>query len=68
MGDRTVIIVAQRVSTIINADLILVMVEGKIVGRGTHDELLENCNTYKEKARSQLSPEEISRKGVRTDA
>ena len=68
MGERTVIIVAQRVSTILNADLILVMDEGKIVGRGTHRELIASCKTYKEIAESQLSPEEINRKGVSTNA
>lgn len=66
--DTTVIIVAQRVSTIINADLILVMDEGKIVGRGTHEELLGTCATYREIAESQLAPEELKRKGVSTDA
>ena len=68
VGERTVIIVAQRVSTILNADLILVMDEGKIVGRGTHRELIASCKTYKEIAESQLSPEEINRKGVSTNA
>lgn len=68
VGERTVIIVAQRVSTILNADLILVMDEGKIVGRGTHRELIASCKTYKEIAESQLSPEEINRKGVSANA
>ncbi len=64
VGDSTVIIVAQRVSTILNADLILVMDEGRIVGRGTHRELIASCATYREIAESQLSPDELNRKGV----
>ena len=55
----TVIIVAQRISTILHADQILVMEEGRIVGTGTHRELLERCETYLEIARGQLSEEEI---------
>ncbi|MCM1273269.1 MAG: ABC transporter ATP-binding protein/permease [Clostridium sp.] len=58
-GSATVIIVAQRISTIMHADQILVMEEGCIVGMGTHKELLENCETYMEIARGQLSEEEI---------
>lgn len=57
--NSAVIIVAQRISTIMNADQILVMEEGKIVGRGTHRELLQNCETYLEIARGQLSENEI---------
>lgn len=57
--NSTVLIVAQRVSTIMNAEQIIVLDEGKIVGIGTHKELLENCNTYKEIASSQLSKEEL---------
>ncbi len=68
VGDSTVIIVAQRVSTIMNADLILVMEDGKIVGRGTHQELLEGCDAYKEIAQSQLTPEELLGKGVSANA
>ena len=56
----TTLIVAQRVATIKNADKIIVMDEGKIVGMGSHDELLSNCNTYYEIASSQLSKEELS--------
>jgi ATP-binding cassette subfamily B protein len=56
-GDSTVIIVAQRVATIIDADQILVMDDGEIVGRGTHDELLESNQTYREIVESQLSVE-----------
>ncbi|MCM1345343.1 MAG: ABC transporter ATP-binding protein/permease [Muribaculaceae bacterium] len=58
-GSATVIIVAQRISTIMHADQILVMEDGCIVGMGTHRELLENCETYMEIARGQLSEEEI---------
>lgn len=52
-------IVAQRVSTIMNADHILVLDEGKTVGYGTHETLLQNCPVYKEIALSQLSEEEL---------
>lgn len=58
-GDSTVLIVAQRISTILHADQILVLDEGKIVGKGTHKELLKNCDVYKEIASSQLSKEEL---------
>ncbi len=58
--DATVVIVAQRVSTIRDADLILVMEDGEIVGRGTHDELLAGCSTYQEIVASQLSAEEAA--------
>ena len=54
------LIVAQRVSTILNAEQIIVLDEGKIVGRGTHRELLETCPTYREIAESQLSKEELA--------
>lgn len=57
--DSTVIIVAQRISTILHADQILVMEEGKIVGKGTHEELLRNCEVYKQIAVSQLSAKEL---------
>ncbi len=57
--NATVIIVAQRISTIMHAEQILVMEDGCIVGRGTHRELLETCGTYLEIARGQLSEEEI---------
>lgn len=56
---KTVIIVAQRISTILNADQIIVLDEGKIVGKGTHKELMENCEEYKEIAMSQLSEKEL---------
>ena len=61
--NKTVIIVAQRISTILNADKIIVLEEGKIVGQGTHEELMENNETYKQIALSQLSEEELNRKG-----
>lgn len=59
-SESTVLIVAQRISTIINADNIIVLDEGKIVGSGTHKELMENCEVYKQIALSQLSKEELS--------
>jgi len=57
--DKTVIIVAQRISTILHADQILVLNDGRIVGKGTHEELLANCETYQEIARSQMSAKEL---------
>ena len=57
--DATVIIVAQRVSTILNADQIIVLEDGKMIGIGTHRELVENCEEYKQIAQSQLSEEEF---------
>ena len=57
--NKTVIIVAQRINTILNADQIVVLDEGKVVGIGTHKELLNNCETYKQIALSQLSEEEL---------
>lgn len=59
-GDSTVLIVAQRISTIKNAEQIVVLDEGKVVGIGTHKELMESCETYQEIALSQLSKEELS--------
>ncbi len=58
--NKTVIIVAQRISTIMDADQIIVLEEGKIVGKGTHEELLKNCETYRQIALSQLSAEELN--------
>ena len=58
--ESTVFIVAQRVSTIMHADQILVLDEGRVVGKGTHEELLKNCETYREIAESQLSKEELA--------
>ncbi len=57
--DATVLIVAQRVSTIMNAEQIIVLDEGKIVGKGTHKELLKTCTQYREIAESQLAKEEL---------
>ena len=58
--DATVVVVAQRVSTIRDADLILVLEDGRVVGRGTHDDLLETCETYQEIVASQLTGEEAA--------
>lgn len=58
-GDSTVIIVAQRISTILHADQIIVLDDGKIAGIGTHSELLSNCDVYRQIAVSQLSQKEI---------
>lgn len=58
--DRTIIIVAQRISTIRHADQIIVLDNGKMVGLGSHEELMKNCATYKEIALSQLSEEELA--------
>ena len=58
-SDSTVLIVAQRISTILHADQIIVLDEGKVVGKGTHNELLKNCEVYKQIALSQLSKEEL---------
>ena len=59
-GNATVIIVAQRISTVLHADQILVMDDGRIVGSGRHAELLKTCKTYREIAESQLSEQELS--------
>ena len=58
--DKTVIIVAQRINTILNADQIIVLEDGKVVGKGTHEELLKNNEIYKQIALSQLSAEELN--------
>ena len=63
MQDTTTIIVAQRIATILNADKIIVMNEGKVVGIGKHQELLKTCPTYLEIAESQLSEEELAKGG-----
>ncbi len=60
LTDSTVLIVAQRISTIMNAEQILVLDDGRIVGKGTHRELLKNCEVYQQIASSQLSEEELS--------
>ena len=63
LAGRTVVIVAQRISTIMNADTIVVLDEGRVVGQGTHEQLLEGCETYREIALSQLSEEELAKGG-----
>ena len=60
LSHSTVIIVAQRINTIMNADQILVLDAGKIVGKGKHKELLKDCEVYKQIASSQLSKEELA--------
>ena len=62
-GDATVIIVAQRISTVLHANQILVLEDGRIVGKGTHAQLMESCPAYQEIARSQLSNKELDLKG-----
>ena len=59
LTDSTVLIVAQRISTIMHAEQILVLDEGRIVGKGTHKELLKDCEVYRQIAASQLSKEEL---------
>ncbi|HET6625829.1 MAG TPA: ABC transporter ATP-binding protein [Nocardioidaceae bacterium] len=59
-ADATVLIVAQRVSTIIDADQIIVLEDGAVVGHGTHDQLLESCETYQEIVGSQLTAEDVA--------
>ena len=57
--NATKLIVAQRIGTIMNADLIVVLDDGKVVGQGTHEELLDNCEVYRQIAQSQLSEDEL---------
>ena len=59
LSNSTIIIVAQRISTILHADQIIVLDDGKIVGKGTHEELLASCEAYQEIAKSQLSEKEL---------
>ncbi|MDE7432062.1 MAG: ABC transporter ATP-binding protein/permease [Lachnospiraceae bacterium] len=59
LSDSTIIIVAQRISTILHADQIIVLDDGKVAGKGTHEELLQTCEAYKEIAKSQLSEKEL---------
>lgn len=59
--DSTVIIIAQRVSTILHADQIIVLDEGKVAGKGTHSQLMKECEVYREIAESQLSAKEIAK-------
>jgi ATP-binding cassette subfamily B protein len=60
LSDSTVLIIAQRISTIMNAEQILVLDDGRIAGKGTHRELLKNCDVYQQIASSQLSEEELN--------
>ena len=59
LGGKTVVIVAQRISTVLNADQIVVLDDGRVVGVGTHEQLMESCQEYREIAMSQLSEEEL---------
>ena len=61
VGDAAMIVVAQRINSILDADQIIVLDEGRMVGKGTHAELMRNCEVYKEIALSQLSEEELGR-------
>lgn len=63
---KTVLIVGQRINTIMNADKIIVLDEGKIVGQGTHQELMKNCEVYQEIAASQLSEDDLQKMSVAT--
>jgi ATP-binding cassette subfamily B protein len=60
IGSSTVVIVAQRVSTIMDADRIIVLEDGKIAGVGRHGDLMKNCDVYRQIAASQLSEEELA--------
>ena len=61
-AESTVILIAQRISTVLNADRILVLDEGRLAGIGTHKELMESCDIYRQIALSQLSEEELTGK------
>ena len=65
---KTVLIVGQRINTIMNADKIIVLDEGKIVGQGTHQELMKNCEVYQEIAASQLSEDDLQKMSAATPA
>ena len=65
--NKTVLIVAQRISTILSAEKIIVLNDGKIVGEGTHEQLLKDCNVYREIAYSQLSEEELKAYQINVD-
>ena len=66
LKDTTRLIVAQRIGTIRNADKIIVLDEGRMVGMGTHEELMQTCPIYQEIARSQLSQEELGATNLET--
>lgn len=59
LKDKTVIIVSQRIATLLHADQIIVLEDGKVVGIGKHEDLLKICETYREIALSQLPEEEL---------
>ena len=63
LHDATILIVAQRISTILHADQIIVLDDGKIAGMGSHETLMKECEAYQEIARSQLSAEELMKGG-----
>lgn len=65
LGGKTVVIVAQRISTVLNADQIVVLDDGRVAGAGTHEQLMESCQAYREIAMSQLSEEELKGGDVR---
>lgn len=65
LGGKTVVIVAQRISTVLNADQIVVLDDGRVVGAGTHEQLMESCQEYREIAMSQLSEDELKGGDVR---
>ena len=62
--NKTVLIVGQRINTIMNADKIIVLNEGKIVGQGTHQELMKDCEVYQEIAASQLSDKDLQKMSI----
>ena len=65
--NATVLIVAQRISTVLHANQILVLDEGRLVGKGTHAQLMANCPEYQEIARSQLSQKELDLEPLNTE-
>ena len=67
-ADSTVLIVAQRISTILHAEQIIVLDDGEVAGIGTHQELLANCEVYRQIAESQLSEEELNGKEANSHA
>jgi ATP-binding cassette, subfamily B, multidrug efflux pump len=60
LSDKTLLVVAQRISTILHADQIIVLENGRIVGKGTHRNLMDTCDVYREIALSQMTAEELS--------